>query len=160
MARIPDHEIERLKRRVSVERLVEAAGIELKPHGKDRVGRCPFHDDKTPSLVVSPKTNLWHCLGACQVGGSVIDWVMRFEGVSFRRAVELLRQEIGEAPAAVVRESVPVLAAEASPAAPAMAAGDDAAAAGSGDRLLPRDPEGSRRRRWLTCRRAGWIIRS
>jgi DNA primase catalytic core len=130
MARIPDHEIERLKRRVSVERLVESAGIELKPHGKDRVGRCPFHEDKTPSLVVSPKTNLWHCLGACQVGGSVIDWVMKFEGVSFRRAVELLRQEVGEAPTPVVRESVPVLAAEASPAAPAMAAGDDAALLG------------------------------
>ncbi|MCP5474728.1 MAG: hypothetical protein H7A19_07770 [Rhodanobacteraceae bacterium] len=105
MARIPDHEIERLKRRVSVERLIESAGIELKPHGKDRVGRCPFHEDKTPSLVVSPKTNLWHCLGACQVGGSVIDWVMKFEGVSFRRAVELLRQEIGEAPASVAGES-------------------------------------------------------
>ena len=129
MARIADHEIERLKRRVSVERLVEAAGIELRPHGKDRVGRCPFHDDKTPSLVVSPKTNLWHCLGACQTGGSVIDWVMRFEGVSFRRAVELLRAEIGEAPAgAVVAEAVPALAAEASPSMPA--AGDDAALLG------------------------------
>lgn len=129
MARIPDHEIERLKRRVSVERLVEAAGIELRPHGKDRVGRCPFHDDKTPSLVVSPKTNLWHCLGACQSGGSVIDWVMRFEGVSFRRAVEMLRAEIGEAPSV---ESVPVLAAaEASaPSEPLLAAGDDAALLG------------------------------
>ena len=128
MARIPDHEIERLKRRVSVERLVEAAGIELRPHGKDRVGRCPFHDDKTPSLVVSAKTNLWHCLGACQVGGSVIDWVMKFEGVSFRRAVELLRQEIREASASVVGESLPSLAAEPSSVAPAMvAAGDDAA---------------------------------
>ena len=129
MARIPDHEIERLKRRVSVERLVEAAGIELRPHGKDRVGRCPFHDDKTPSLVVSPKTNLWHCLGACQAGGSVIDWVMRFEGVSFRRAVERLRAEIGEAPSV---ESVPVLAAaEASaPSELLLAAGDDAALLG------------------------------
>lgn len=131
MARIPDHEIERLKRRVSVERLVEAAGIELRPHGKDRVGRCPFHDDKTPSLVISPKTNLWHCLGACQAGGSVIDWVMRFEGVSFRRAVEMLRAEIGEAPGAVVAEPVPALAAEASaPAAPTLATGDDAALLG------------------------------
>jgi DNA primase len=129
MARIPDHEIERLKRRVSVERLVEAAGIELRPHGRDRVGRCPFHDDKTPSLVVSPKTNLWHCLGACQTGGSVIDWVMRFEGVSFRRAVEMLRAEIGEAPSV---ESVPVLAAaEASaPSELLLAAGDDAALLG------------------------------
>jgi hypothetical protein len=99
MARIPESEIERLKLTVSVVRLVEAAGIGLKPHGKDLVGRCPFHDDRTPSLVVSPKTNLWHCLGACQMGGSAIDWVMRFENVPFRRAVELLRHQVGAAPA-------------------------------------------------------------
>ena len=92
MPRIPDYEIERLKERVSIVRLVEKAGVELRPHGKDRVGRCPFHSpDRTPSLIVSPKSNLWHCMGACQAGGSVIDWVMRLEGVSFRRAVEMLR---------------------------------------------------------------------
>jgi len=61
------------------------------PAAADLVGRCPFHDDRTPSLVVTPAKNLWHCLGACQAGGSVIDWVMRMEGVSFRHAVELLR---------------------------------------------------------------------
>jgi DNA primase len=102
MARIPESEIERLKLQVSVVRLVEAAGIVLKPHGKDRVGRCPFHDDKTPSLVVSPKSNLWHCLGACQMGGSSIDWVMKFEGVSFRHAVELLKRQLGDAPTIAV----------------------------------------------------------
>ena len=93
MARIPETEIERLKLTVSLERLVEAAGIGLKPHGKDRIGRCPFHDDRTPSLVISPKANLWHCLGACQAGGSVIDWVMRWHKVSFRHAVELLQKD-------------------------------------------------------------------
>jgi DNA primase catalytic core len=93
MARIPEAEIERLKTEVSLMRLVEAKGIELKAHGKDRIGRCPFHDDKTPSLVISPDSNLWHCLGACQVGGSVIDWVMKVEGVSFKLAVEMLRNE-------------------------------------------------------------------
>ena len=46
-----------------------------------------------PSLVVSPKTNLWHCLGKCNVGGSTIDWVMKTKGVSFRHAVELLRAD-------------------------------------------------------------------
>ena len=69
MARIPDSEIERLKLQVSMVRLAEEAGIALKAHGKDRIGRCPFHEDKTPSLVISPKSNLWHCLGACQAGG-------------------------------------------------------------------------------------------
>jgi len=94
MARIPDEQVARLKREVSIERLVEAAGIELKPHGgSDRVGRCPFHDDRTPSLVVSPEKNLWHCLGACGTGGSVIDWVMRFHKVSFRHACELLLKD-------------------------------------------------------------------
>ena len=44
--------------------------------------------------MISPGKNLWHCLGACQAGGSVIDWVMRVEGVSFRHAVELLRDGV------------------------------------------------------------------
>lgn len=89
MARIPDAEIERLKKEVPIERLVMGFGVELKRHGVELIGTCPFHEDKTPSLVVSPKTNLWHCLGACNVGGSTIDWVMRTKGVSFRHAVEL-----------------------------------------------------------------------
>ncbi len=123
MARFTDGEIERLKEHVSIVRLVESAGIELRPHGKDRVGRCPFHEDKTPSLVVSSKTNLWHCLGACQVGGSVIDWVMRFEGVSFRHAVELLRNDYQPAASAPVKQStVPKLAS------PVALNADDAAA--------------------------------
>jgi DNA primase len=93
MARIPDTEIERLKTEISLERLVASAGIELQRHGADLIGRCPFHEDRTPSLVVSPQKNLWHCLGACQTGGSVIDWVMKTRGVSFRHAVELLKEE-------------------------------------------------------------------
>ncbi len=91
MARISDSELERLKVEVSLVGLVEAKGVALKKHGADMVGRCPFHDDQGPSFVVSPSKNLWRCHGACQVGGSVVDFVMRAEGVSFRHAVELLR---------------------------------------------------------------------
>jgi DNA primase catalytic core len=94
MARIPAEEIERLKREVSLERLAEARGIRLERHGADLLGLCPFHEDHEPSLVITPTKNLWHCLGACQAGGSVIDWVMRAEGVSFRHAVELLREDL------------------------------------------------------------------
>jgi len=90
--RIADEEIERLKKEVPLEALVAASGVELGKAGADLVGRCPFHDDWEPSLVVSPGKNLWHCLGACQAGGSTIDWVMRSQGVSFRHAVELLRE--------------------------------------------------------------------
>jgi DNA primase len=95
MARIPDAELERIKRETDLVALVQAAGVELRRHGANLVGRCPFHDDQGPSLVVTPSKNLWHCLGACQAGGSAIDWVMRTDRVSFRHAVELLRVKLG-----------------------------------------------------------------
>jgi DNA primase len=93
MARIPEADIERLKNEVSVERLIEASGIELKRGGKDLLGCCPFHEDDTASLVVTPAKNLWHCFG-CGIGGGPIDWVMKRRGVSFRHAVELLREGV------------------------------------------------------------------
>lgn len=92
MARIPESELQRLKEEVSVQRLVEAAGVELKRAGKDWLGRCPFHDDTEASLVVSPAKNLWHCFG-CQIGGGPIDWVIKHRGLSFRHAVELLKAD-------------------------------------------------------------------
>ena len=105
MAHIPDEMIERLKQEISLERLAEARGIKLARHGADLIGLCPFHDDHEPSLVVSPKKNLWHCLGACQAGGTVIDWVMKTRGVSFRYAVELLRSGVPSTAAGPVKVS-------------------------------------------------------
>jgi DNA primase catalytic core len=93
MARIPDEEIERLKKEIPIERLVTGFGVELKRTGANLVGRCPFHDDRTPSLILTPETNLWRCMGKCNIGGSTIDWVMRTQGVSFRHAAELLRAD-------------------------------------------------------------------
>lgn len=105
MARIPEAEIERLKREVSAERLVASGGIELKRAGKDLLGRCPFHKDDEASLVVTPAKNLWHCFG-CGAGGGPIDWVMRTQGVSFRHAVELLREGLAlQAPAQALKLS-------------------------------------------------------
>ena len=59
MARIPDEVIARLKGEVALARLVETAGVTLKRHGADLLGLCPFHDDREPSLVISPDKNLW-----------------------------------------------------------------------------------------------------
>jgi DNA primase len=113
MARIPQDELERLKREVSVRGLAEARGVKLAPHGDNLIGLCPFHDDKDPSLVISPKKNLWNCLGACGKGGSVVDWVMAAEGVSFRHAVEILRADnpelTGEPAPPPKRSTVPKL---------------------------------------------------
>lgn len=93
MARIPEAELERLKREVSLARLIEAQGLQLIRQGKDLACRCPWHEgDDTPSCVITPSTNLWHCFG-CDAGGSVIDWVMRSHRVSFRHACELLAKQ-------------------------------------------------------------------
>lgn len=98
MARVSDVELEKLKRDVSLVRLCEAKGVALTRQGPDNlVGLCPFHEETTGSFVVSPKKNVFHCLG-CRAGGSVIDFVMKAEGVSFRHAVELLRNDVALAP--------------------------------------------------------------
>jgi len=105
MARYSPQEIEQLKTTVDLVALVRSKGIELKPHGsKDLIGLCPFHEDHSPSLVVTPEKNLWHCLGACNSGGSVIDWIMKSEKVSFRHAMELLRR--GSASSLVVTDKI------------------------------------------------------
>jgi len=70
MARVPEEEIERLKKEISLERLVAARGIELTKTGANLVGLCPFHlDEKTPNLVVTPEKNVFHCF-ACNASGS------------------------------------------------------------------------------------------
>ncbi len=90
MARIPEDDLERLKRNVSLAELCRLHGIELKPHGrKDLIGKCPFHEDANPSFVVSPDKNLFHCLG-CDAAGSVIDLVMKLDKIEFREAVDKL----------------------------------------------------------------------
>jgi DNA primase len=58
MRRIPDEELAQLKREVALADLCRDYGIELKPHGADLVGLCPFHDDHEPSFVVTPAKNL------------------------------------------------------------------------------------------------------
>src|SRR6516162_11345937 len=89
----PREEIERIKREISVQRLAEARGIKLRRVGKNLMGLCPFHQEKTPSLSITPSTNKWHCLG-CGKGGTAIDWVMQAEGVSTRHALELLSRDL------------------------------------------------------------------
>ena len=91
MARIPDEELEELKRSTDLAALVRSKGVELKKHGaKDLCGLSPFTDEKTASFIVTPGKNLWHCMSSGK-GGSVIDFVMQYDGVSFRQAVELLK---------------------------------------------------------------------
>lgn len=94
MTRVPAAEITRLKRDVSIVELVKTYGVELRGSGDNLTAHCPLpgHEDRSPSLVVTPSKNLFHCLGKCGVGGDVIEWVKRMDRVSFPEAVERLQK--------------------------------------------------------------------
>jgi DNA primase catalytic core len=90
MPMIPEDEIERIKRETDLAAVVRARGVELKSSGGDLVGLCPFHEDHEPSMRVTPGKGLWRCM-SCGATGNVIQFVQRFDGVSFRHAYELLK---------------------------------------------------------------------
>jgi DNA primase catalytic core len=92
MPYVPPEVKERIKREVSIQRLAEARGIKLHRSGRSLMGLCPFHDDRNPSLSIDPVKNEWHCFG-CDRKGDVIEWVKCAEGVSFHRALELLKRD-------------------------------------------------------------------
>ncbi len=79
-------DIEQMKRRHPIAEVAGRHGVELRGRGRRLTGRCPFHEDRTPSLCVYPETESFHCFG-CGASGDVIDFIRRAEGVSFREAV-------------------------------------------------------------------------
>jgi DNA primase catalytic core len=93
MPMIPEDEIEKLKQAVDLAAVIRARGVELKPQGHDLVGLCPFHADQNPSLHVTPAKRLWRCV-SCHATGNVIQFIQRFDGVSFRHAYELLKNGV------------------------------------------------------------------
>ena len=81
--------VDDLKRQTRILDVLTKYGIEAKPQGRGYMARCPFHEDDTPSLSVDPIKNVWHCFG-CDAGGSVIDFVMKKDGLTFREATDKL----------------------------------------------------------------------
>ncbi|MDX1511668.1 MAG: DNA primase [Nitriliruptorales bacterium] len=91
--RIVREDIERLR---ETARLVDIAGdyTRMQPAGGRWKGRCPFHDEKTPSFTVEPSRNLYHCFG-CGKGGDIFDFLQSIEGIDFVEAVEHLARRMG-----------------------------------------------------------------
>ena len=87
-------DLTRLKQSVDLVAVAQSRGVKLTKQGRDYVGLCPFHQEKTPSLHITPGKNLFHCLG-CDAGGSVIDFIMRLDGLSKGQAVAWLKENSG-----------------------------------------------------------------
>lgn len=85
-------EKDELKKRTDLVSLFRSFGVELTKKGGSYMGRCPFHDDKTPSLSVDPVKGLYHCFG-CGEGGDAIELVKKMKSLSFREAVAYLKTE-------------------------------------------------------------------
>ena len=90
---IPDSFIEELLGRVDIVEVIERR-VPLKKAGREYQARCPFHDEKTPSFTVSPQKQFYHCFG-CGAHGSVIGFMMNYEGLEFVDAVEELARMAG-----------------------------------------------------------------
>ncbi|RQM39725.1 toprim domain-containing protein [Erwinia psidii] len=87
-------ELEQLKRNVSLVEVAQSQGRKLRKQGKDFVTLCPFHREKTPSCVISPARNLYHCFG-CNAGGSVLDWLQHTERLTYPQTLVRLRDLAG-----------------------------------------------------------------
>ncbi len=69
---------------IDLKTYIESCGIRTEKHGsKDYKCLCPFHDDKNPSLIITPSKQLFNC-PVCQKGGSIIDFVMQYKNLDIK----------------------------------------------------------------------------
>ncbi len=83
--------IEEIKNRLDIVEIISGY-INLQPAGGNFKAVCPFHNEKTPSFMVSKEKQIWHCFG-CDKGGDLIGFVQEYEGLSFPEALKLLAQK-------------------------------------------------------------------
>jgi len=88
-----DNAVEEIKSRLDIVELVSDY-VAIKRAGQNFKGLCPFHSEKTPSFTVNMPKQIFHCFG-CGAGGDIFGFVMRYEGLTFPEALELLAKKAG-----------------------------------------------------------------
>ena len=90
---IPEEKLSEIRNTANITDIISERVV-LKKAGKDHVGLCPFHSEKTPSFTVSPAKQIFHCFG-CGAGGDVFSFLMKHEGINFFEAVQSLARRYG-----------------------------------------------------------------
>lgn len=89
----PDTVVEEIKSKIDIVNLI-AEHVDLKRSGQNYKGLCPFHSEKTPSFMVNPSKQIFHCFG-CGKGGDAFSFIMEYEGMSFPEAIACLAGKAG-----------------------------------------------------------------
>jgi DNA primase len=90
---IPEEIIEQINSRIDIVEIISKY-IPLKRTGRNFKALCPFHNEKTPSFVVSPHKQIYRCFG-CGSGGNIYNFIMKYEHLEFPEAVKLLAEKAG-----------------------------------------------------------------
>lgn len=93
MSRIPQTFIDDVLNRIDIVEVIDAR-VPLKKRGNNYMACCPFHNEKTPSFTVSQNKQFYHCFG-CGMNGTAISFLMEYDRMEFREAIENLAQQVG-----------------------------------------------------------------
>ncbi|MFC2103375.1 DNA primase [Bacteroidota bacterium] len=91
--RIPENKIEEIRSTASVVDVISEY-VQLRKRGKNYIGLCPFHNEKTPSFTVSDEKQIFHCFG-CHTGGNVFKFLMEYKKISFVESVQEMAEQLG-----------------------------------------------------------------